>query len=446
MVEEPRSEKGSEQAGKSEKGLSFDIWVRFGAVLLGAVLLAVLVTYSVMVGYESSVESEEDHRFRVLQQYMDSVAYYDYDYDSMLSEAIRAYVAASGDDYTVYYDAEEFEQLTKANQGNYVGIGVSAEAGMTVYADETVKVLRIATVQKNSPAQKAGVLKGDEVLAIVNEGSTTYVNDVSYSEAMAFIRGEAGSSVGLILLREVSNERVRLEVNILREELTLESVSSRISETDATVGILTVSGFDLTTPTSLKRCMDSLLEQGIGRFVIDLRDNGGGDLASVVACASYFLNPKDVILSTKDKDGNQTVYTAKAQKRSGEYASCSVSEEEIGMYRGYSYAILINGNTASAAELLAAVFRDYSLGVLVGEQSYGKGSVQGLYPLKDIGLEGGLRVTTKMYFPPCGEGYNNIGITPDILAFFPENKHLGTVAEHEDTQLACAIANILKTK
>jgi hypothetical protein len=119
--------------------------------------------------------------------------------------------------------------------------------------------------------------------------------------------------------------------------------------------------------------------------------------------------------------------------------------EEIGMYRGYSYAILINGNTASAAELMAAVFRDYSLGTVIGEKSYGKGSVQGLYSLADIGLEGGLRVTTKMYFPPCGEGYNGMGITPDISVAFPEGKHLGMVTESEDTQLMCAIENVLKT-
>ena len=438
-------EKGSEQAEGKAKGLSSDLLVRFAAILLGAVLLAVLITYSVMVNRQSAKESEEAYRFRVLQQYMDSVAYYDYDYDSMLTEAIRAYVAASGDDYTIYYDAEEFEQLTKANQGNYVGIGVSAEASVAVYENDTVKVLRIATVQKESPAQKAGILKGDEIVAVKTDDGVVYVNDVTYSEATALIRGEAGSSVELVVLREVSNQKIELEVSVLREELTLESVDYRVSETDATVGILTISGFDLTTPTSLKKGMDVLLERGIEQFVIDLRDNGGGDLSSIVACASYFLNEDDVILSTKDKNGKETVYTAEVRKRSGEYASCSVSKEEIGMYRGYSYAILINGNTASAAELMTAVFRDYSLGTVIGEKSFGKGSVQGLYSLADIGLEGGLRVTTKMYFPPCGEGYNGMGITPDISVAFPEGKHLGMVTESEDTQLMCAIENVLKT-
>jgi carboxyl-terminal processing protease len=119
-------------------------------------------------------------------------------------------------------------------------------------------------------------------------------------------------------------------------------------------------------------------------------------------------------------------------------------EEDVGKYRGYSYAILINGNTASAAELLAAVFRDYSLGTLVGEKSFGKGSVQGTYSLERFGLEGGIRVTTKMYFPPSGEGYNGIGIEPDIRVDFPSDKTLGLVDEGEDPQLMRAL-EVLRT-
>ncbi len=441
MLEEPRSDQGSWP--KAEK-ISPRIWMRFAVVLILAVLAAVLATHAMLVGRFSAKESEEAYRFRVLQQYMENLAYYDYDYDEMLEEAVRAYVTASGDDYTVYYNAEEFEQLEKANQGNYVGIGVSAEGGVTVYEGETYEVLRITTVHKGSPAQKAGLLKGDNILSVMTESGEVWVNDVSYTNASALIRGEAGTTVGLSVLREVSDERVRLTFNVLREELVLESVEYRVSETDATVGILSITGFDLTTPNALRKGMDALIDKGVKRFVIDLRDNGGGDLSSVVACASFFLEKNDVILSTRDKNDKETVYTAKVRKIKGQHEPCSVYEEDIGKYRGYSYAILINGNTASAAELLAAVFRDYSMGTLVGEQSFGKGSVQGVYSLADIGLEGGLRITTKMYFPPCGEGYHNIGIAPEIEVAFPEDRHLATVSEQEDTQLMCAIEKLLK--
>jgi len=441
MLEEPKSEQSSWI--KSEK-LSLHIWVRFAIVVILAVLAAVLATHAVLVGRFSAKESEEAYRFRVLQQYMEKLAYYDYDYDAMLEEAVRAYVAASGDDYTIYYNAEEFEQLEKANRGNYVGIGVSAEGGVTVYEGETLEVLRITAVRKGSPAQKAGLLKGDEILTVTTEAGEIWVNNVSYTNASSLIRGEAGTSVELSVLREVSDERVRLTFSVLREELVLESVEYRVSETDATVGILSISGFDLTTPNALRKGMDALLGKGIRRFVIDLRDNGGGDLSSVIACSSLFLKKNDLILSTQDKNGRETEYTVKERLLKGQYEPCTVRAEDIGKYRGYSYAILINGNTASAAELLAAVFRDYSMGTLIGERSFGKGSVQGLYSLSDIGLEGGLRVTTKMYFPPCGEGYHNIGIAPDVEVAFPKDKHLATVSEQEDTQLMCAIEKLLK--
>jgi carboxyl-terminal processing protease len=324
---------------------------------------------------------------------------------------------------------------------------VSAEAGMTVYEGETVKMLRIATVQKESPAQKVGILKGDEIVAVKTDDGLVYVNDVTYSEATALIRGEAGSSVGLVVLREVSNQKIELEVSVLREELTLESVDYRVSEIDASVGILTISGFDLTTPTSLKKGMNALLERGIERFVIDLRDNGGGDLSSIVACASYFLNEDDVVLSTKDKNGKETVYTAEVRKRSGEYASCSVLREEIGMYRGYSYAILINGNTASAAELFTATFRDYELAPIVGETTYGKGTMQQTFPLFYFGVSGALKLTVAMYCPAGGENYDGIGISPNHP--IEPSEALGTLATYEinvekDNQLSYALDLLTK--
>lgn len=439
MVEEPGSEKELATEAPSSRKPSLDIFLRFSALLLLAVLLTVFVTYSLTVSRYSAKESEAAYRFRVLEQYLDSVAYYDYDYNDMLSEAVRAYVDASADPYTIYYDAEEFEQLNRANQGNYVGIGVSAEKGETVYDNKTVRVLRIALVRKDSPAQKAGLLRGDEIVAITTEAGTTQVNDVSDSEASSLIRGEAGTSVTLSILREVSDEKVLLNFSVLREDLILESVEGRVSTADETVGVITITTFDLTTPEGLKKSMDALLERGVTRFVIDLRNNGGGDLGAVIACAGLFMQKNQTILSAKDKNGKETVYTARERIYNDENAPCSLREEEIGKYRGYSYAILINEGTASAAELLAAVFRDYSLGTLVGERSYGKGSMQGIYSLSSIGLEGGIRVTTKMYFPPCGEGYNGVGIEPDVAVKFPADKTIGTIEDAEDPQLMRAI-------
>ncbi len=446
MVEKPRSEREKASEDKPSESPSSNIIWRFAVLLIGAVLLAVLITHSLAASRYTAKESEEAHRFRVLQQYLDDVAYYDYDYDKMLDEAVRAYVDSSGDPYTVYYNAEEFEQLNRAKQGNYVGIGISVETGEAVYKNKPLKVLRVVLVQKNSPAQKAGLLRGDEIVAITTEAGTTQVNDVSHSEASALLRGEAGSEVSLTVLREVSNNKGLIEIRVQREALVLESVSGRVSDIESTVGILAITSFDLKTPEGLKENMDKLLASGVRHIVIDLRNNGGGDLESVVTCAGMFLEKNQVILTTRDKNGKEKVYTANERIHSGKYEPCTLRKEDIGKYRGYSYAILINENTASAAELLAAVFRDYSLGVAVGTKSYGKGSVQSLYSLAPIGLEGGIRVTTKMYFPPCGEGYDGTGIEPDIAVEFPWDKHLSLVEDEEDPQLMRAIEALISGK
>lgn len=405
-------------------------------------MLSVMITFSVTINHYTTKETDVAYRFRVLRQYLDNVAYYDPDYDAMLNEALKAYVGSSGDPYTVYYDAEEFAALNDRNEGHYVGIGVTVEKTETGYQSKLYRVMKITAVREGSAAQKAGIRVGDEIYAITADEKTTLLNDVSYTKASELIRGEVGTSVGLSLFREEDKEKKQIEISVLRETILTETVTCRISETDPSVGIVTIPQFDLTTPQALKTCMNLLIEQGIGRFVFDLRDNGGGDLASVIACASYFLQKGDVILSTADKAGRKTVYKTEVRKNSDEYVTCDVSENEIGMYRGYSFTVLINGNTASAAELLTAVFRDYSLGTIIGEKSYGKGSMQSIYSLSRFGIDGGLKVTTRLYFPPCGEGYNQIGITPDIVVVFPEGKTLGQLSEKEDTQIQAAIAEL----
>ena len=442
MVQQPLGGSGAETPENTTPKRSFGRELRFAAVLIACVLLAVLVTYSLTVNHYSAKESEAGYRFRVLQQYLDSVAYYDYDYDDMLDQAIRAYVDASGDPYTVYYDAAEYEQLNKVNEGHYVGIGVSVESGESFWENEYVKVLRIVSVVPNSPAQKAGILIGDEICAIAAEQGVIRIHDVSQAVATEMIRGEAGSTVTLSLFREISNEKILLDIDVTREELYVKSADWYVSEDDATVGVIRISTFDLTTPSALAEGMEALLDKGVEHFIFDLRDNGGGDLESLIACVSPFLNEDDVILSTKDKGGRETVYTVKQRLHGDEYAACDVQKQDIGKYRGYSYAVLVNGNTASAAELFAAVFRDYSLGKTVGTKTYGKGSMQGIYSLQRIGLEGGIRVTTRMYFPPCGESYNGEGILPDIEVMPNTDSASDGTDRVQDVQLTSAIVAV----
>ena len=145
-----------------------------------------------------------------------------------------------------------------------------------------------------------------------------------------------------------------------------------------------------------------------------MRGNPGGDLNSVVACASYFLDTGDVIISTEDNRGNRTVERVRERAYAENYSSCDISANEIGMFKATELVVLVDRNTASAAELLTAVFRDYDLAVIVGEKTYGKGTMQTIYPLSYMGYDGGIKITTNVYFPPCGENYDGVGITPHI--------------------------------
>ena len=155
-----------------------------------------------------------------------------------------------------------------------------------------------------------------------------------------------------------------------------------------------------------------------------------------MACASYFLNEDDPIISAEDNRGNVVKYNTRVRTYGGVYSSCSVTREDIGKYKSFDLVVLVNENTASAAELLTAVFRDYELALIVGVNTFGKGTMQTIYSLEPVGLEGGIKITTDVYFPPCGENYDGVGILPDVVV---ENDESDV-----DNQLQTAVEQLVK--
>ena len=164
----------------------------------------------------------------------------------------------------------------------------------------------------------------------------------------------------------------------------------------------------------------------------------------MVACASYFLEPGDPIITAENKDGEKDTQYAIVRNYSSRYAPCSVEKNDIGKYRDLEIAVLVNENTASAAELLAAVFRDYELAPIVGTKTYGKGSMQTLISLAPYGMEGGIKITTDLYYPPSGEGYNGIGIAPDFVVEADGDFAASDIHEAQDDQLVFAMDVLLK--
>ena len=405
--------------------------------------------------------------FFLIDALFQNFSIYDIDQETAMLAAIRAYVDATGDKHAMYYTPEEYEELLAENNGDLYGIGVQ------VVFDYDEYFMEIVLLMPDSPAEKC-LLVGDKVTHIKVDGewlslidlveeykikvkelypsyTDEEVNTLACYEAFQYsiskIKGAEGTYTEIIVERDA----VQHEFIIQRSKVKTVSVTGKVSVTNSKVGIIHISEFDLTTPVQFKECMDSLIAKGCNKFVFDLRNNPGGAVASVVAILSTILNEGDIILSTNDYQGNnETIKVGVVNYApTDDYHTCNVSKSEIGQYRGYDMVVLVNENSASASEIFTAALRDYNLANIVGVKTYGKGSIQNVIPLSYYGSSyyGALRLTTKLYFPPCGEGFNGgIGITPDYiveLEGIAAETNFYKLTEDIDNQLQKAISVLI---
>ena len=403
--------------------------------------------------------------FYAIDYLFHNLSIFDVDYETAMLAAIRAYVEATGDEYANFYTPEEFEALTSENNGDLYGIGVQ------VIFDYEDYFMEIILIMPDSPAQNKLEI-GDKVTHILIDGEKIALADVveenkvkfaklypNYTEeeinnaacyetfqyTVANLKGPEGTYAEFF----VDREGTEMQMKIQRAKVKTVSVTAKTSIRDSKVGIVSISQFDLTTPTQFKECMNQLIESGCSQFVFDLRNNPGGDLASVTAVLSTLLKEGDIILSTKDSSNKVEVTKVKTVKYADDYATCNVTKDEIGMYSAYEMVVLVDGNSASAAELFTAALRDHDKADIVGVNTYGKGSVQSIIPLDYYYGEdyhGALKLTTKLYFPPSGEGYNGIGIAPDHtveLEGIAAETHFYKLTEEIDNQLQKAVSVLI---
>lgn len=405
--------------------------------------------------------------FWLVDYFFNNFSIFDIDYETAMLAAIRAYVEATGDKYAVFYTPEELEALFTENNGDLYGIGVQ------VIFDYKEYFMEIVLIMPDSPALSYLQI-GDKVTHIYIDGEKIALADVvaeniakakeiypTYTEeelnnvacydafqyAVANLKGPEGTYAKFT----VDRDGKEIEMEIQRAKVKTVSVTCKTSIKDSSIGIVSISQFDLTTPVQFKECMDKLVAQGCNKFIFDVRNNPGGDLASLVAVVSTLLEKDDVILTTKDSSGKvetTKVKTVNYSVSSG-YSTCNVTNSDIGKYKGYEFVVLANENSASAAELFTANLRDHGLAQIVGTKTYGKGSVQSIVDLSAYGSEyyGGLRLTTKLYFPPCGEGYDGgIGIEPNYsveLEGEAAKTHFYKLTEEIDNQLQKAVSLLI---
>ena len=444
-----------QKSEKARKGIPASV---FTAVLIAAVSITLVFTmlitsvvstiyWSGKVGPTypggSSEQVVDTETLTLIDTLIKQYAYEEVDRDAMMEAVIKAYVAATGDVYAEYYTKEEFDALINESQGQMQGIGVSVVNSTLDYNGVTYSVIEIIMVYPGSPAEKAGVRPGDKLITVVHEGTEYSVTQVGYTVAVNYLRGEAGTDAEFTVMRQVGADYQPVDFKVTRAAFEALSVTHKVSATDPSIGIVSILQFDLTTPTQFCAAVDELRTKGCTKFIFDVRNNPGGDLESIKAVLSYFLSEGDVIVSTKDKRDNTEVTKVGVMKHGDKsYAGCDITRKDIGKYKDLKFAVITNGNTASAAELFTATVRDYDLGPIVGETTYGKGCMQSIFSLSYYGFDGGLKLTTKMYFPASGEGYHGIGITPDVPVELSEEAkqyNIYVLPEQLDNQLQTAI-------
>lgn len=436
--------------------------VPFGAAVgavITSVILAVLITFGVMTLYQQNdmagiVQSGQGAQdvsdmaeLDIIHKMFEAMSPFETDKDILLESVIRAYIQTTGDKYAEYYDAEAYQELLDSQKGEMCGIGVSVINSTLTIDDVEYLGILVSSVYPDSPAEASGIQAGDVIMYIGIGDNRRSVQDLGYTQALNDLKGDEGSLAEFVVYRATDDANAPFEVielSVKRQKITMQSVTYTVCQTNAKVGILRVTTFDKTTPVQFKEAMTALTEAGCESFVIDLRGNGGGLLTSVEDLLAYFLQEGDVVLTTKDKYGKQETIKVGTVGADGKINSGSgtLTAEDVGRYRNLPFVVLVDEHTASAAELFTANIRDYELAQVVGVTTYGKGTMQTYYDLAQYGYEGALKLTTRHYFPPSGEGYDGIGITPHVVVALSDeaaDQNILLLPHEQDNQLQAGV-------
>lgn len=329
--------------------------------------------------------------------------------DALQTGAYKGMLEALGDPYSCYYTAEEYSALMESSNGVYCGIG------STVQQNVNTLIMTIVKPFVGGPAYEAGMLPGDIIYKVDGKD----VTGMDINSVVAMMKGEEGTKVTVTVVREGVDDPIDME--IIRRMVEVPTIEHEMLENN--IGYIQITEFDEVTVDQFKKAIKGLRADGMQALVIDLRDNGGGLLASVVDMLDYML-PKGMIVYTEDKYGARE-----------EYRSTDDDVFELPL------AVLINGNSASASEIFAAAIQDYRLGTLVGTTSFGKGIVQSVFPLSDGTA---VKLTVSKYYTPNGRSIHGIGVTPDLEVELLDELKKKVVIEHdEDNQLQAAIQHLL---
>lgn len=305
------------------------------------------------------------------------------DLNKLMDYAIDGLVKGLGDDFSYYENPESTEEKQIELEGEYGGLGIE------VTYDSEYKAIKVISPMYGTPAWRTGLKAGDRIVTIDDEP----VSEMTYMEAVRKLRGQPGTTVRIKVLRE--NVESLLSFEIVREVIQIIPVKHAFIETSkGRIGYTLITRFGAKTSQEMAEALDDIFSKGIKGLIIDLRDNPGGYLNSAIEVASYFID-NGIIVKTKNAYGVEEVYESKGNN-----------------YPNIPMVVLVNGGSASAAEILTGALKDHQIARVVGTKTFGKGSVQTGFPLNNGGT---LYLTTAHYMTPSGKDIHRIGIEPDVF-------------------------------
>lgn len=338
----------------------------------------------------------------------------------------KGLMAGLDDPYSVYYTTDEFAQLMEQTTGSYSGIGAMVSKNMTT------GVISIAKVFKGTPAEEAGLMV-DDVFYQVGDLVLTADMDLDIL-VKQYVKGPEGTTVDLRMYRPSAEKYI--DVKVERRKIEVPTIEHEMKE--GQIGYIEVSQFEDVTQDQFKLAVDELSDKGMKGLILDLRGNPGGVLDVAVSMADYLL-PDDLTQYAKGKKKTLVVSTADRDGKGSSYYCSDKHSLDIPM------VILINGNSASASEVVAGALKDYERATLVGTTTFGKGIVQNVIPFEDGSA---IKLTTAHYYSPSGFDLHGVGIAPDVEIEFeiPEEVLEGKeFTDEDDNQLQKAI-EVMKEK
>ena len=333
---------------------------------------------------------------KINKEYVDEVNQSD-----VMDAAING-VLQSLDPYSAYMSLETFKQMETETSGKFGGLGI--EVGMEF------GVVKVITPMDGSPAEREGVKAGDYIVKI-NE---IQVQGKTLTEAVGLMRGPVGSKLKITIRRKGVKKALVFEIT--REIIEVKSIKSKII--DDSIGYIRLTAFNENSSKQIKNKINKFKKNKINKYVLDLRNNPGGLLSQAVKISDFFLDNGEIVSTKSRKSSENRKYFAKKGD----------------IINGETLLVLINYGSASASEIVAGALKDHKRAIVIGENSYGKGSVQSIMPLKN---NGAIRLTISKYYLPSGKSISGTGITPDIKV--EENSDEFRIGTETDNQLDFAI-------